>query len=477
MHFKLFICLFLFQMTALCADFFVSPSGNDNNPGTIEAPFLTLQRAQTAVRALPSSAFQNQDVVIFLRGGTYRMQQPLILLPEDSGREGHNVIYQSYPGEMAILSGAIQATGWTFNALLGAYQANVGPCITRQLYVNGRRAERARTTLYPVAFLPNFLGGGIDYIFTNMNPAAWGDPTIWTNQQNIEAIILTQWKMMRVPLNSVVGIPGLGGLITMQEPAWTNSNVNYNIDTNQPGFWSFWQVTWFENALEFLTEPGQWYLDYATGVLSYIPLPGEDINTADVELPLLEALVVGQGTIDNPIHNIRFEGLTFSYATWLGPNSDNGYVADQSGCLLLGTGHLPNYIGHDPNVVPTPGNIQFTFANNIIFYGNIFQHLGAVGLQFYTGCQYNIINSNLFTDISSAAISLGEVAGTGPHPISTSQILKHNLISNNLISTIGAEYSDAAGIFVGFSQKTTISNNSICNVPWSGIAMGWGWGL
>ena len=88
--------------------------------------------------------------------------------------------------------------------------------------------------------------------------------------------------------------------------------------------------------------PGQWYLDYA-GVLYYIPLPGQDIITADVELPVLETLVVGQGTLDNPIHNIRFEGLTFSYATWLGPNSDNGYVSDQSGCLLLGSGHEPNY--------------------------------------------------------------------------------------------------------------------------------------
>lgn len=479
---NLILCLFG-PFSILCAEFtdtnifFVSQNGNDGNPGTQEAPFLTLQRAQAAVRALPSSAFKNQDVYVLLREGTYRMQQPLVLTPEDSGREGHDVVYSSYPGETAILSGAIQARDWTFNAALGAYQSNVGPCQTRQLYVNGTRAVRAQTTPYPVAFLPNFLGGGIDYLFTTMNPAAWNDPTTWTNQKDIEAVIITQWKMMRVPINSVLGIPGLGGLITMQEPAWTNSNVNYSIVTNQPGIWSFWQVTRFENALQFLTQPGQWYLDYSGGILSYIPLPGEDITTADVELPLLETLVVGQGTLENPIHNIRFEGLTFSYATWLGPNSDNGYVADQSGCLLLGAGHQPNYIGHDPNVVPTPGNIQFTFAHNIVFYGNIFQHLGAVGLQLFTGCQHNTIDSNLFTDISSAAISLGEVAGIGPHPSNPKQMLKHNLITNNLIKNVGAEYVDAAGIFVGFTKKTTISHNTISNVPWSGIAMGWGWGL
>ena len=129
---------------------------------------------------------------------------PLYLHPEDSGREGHDVVYSAYPGETVILSGAIQATGWTFDSTLGIYTANLGsPCETRQLYVNGTRAERAQTTPYPVAFLPSFQDGGIEYIVTGSNPAAWNDPTTWTNQQNIEAVIITQWKMMRVPVNSV----------------------------------------------------------------------------------------------------------------------------------------------------------------------------------------------------------------------------------------------------------------------------------
>ena len=467
------------HLTGGCVTFWVSTNGNDAWPGTEEQPFLTLQRARDAVRDLSDNAFKDQDVYVFIEEGTYRLQEPLILSGMDSGRNGYDVVYSAAPNKDPTISGAVQITSsWSlFNAMLGIYRTKIGPYQSRQLYVNGKRAVRARTTAYPAGFLPSWLGGGIEYITTNLNPPAWEDPTTWKNPQNIEAVIQTQWKMMRVPLSAITPSSPTSGLITMQTPAWNNANVYLDSFTLLPGKWSFWQVTWFENTLQFLTEPGQWYLDYSDNYLYYIPLPGEDIFTADVELPILEALIVGQGTIDQPIHNIRFEGLTFAYATWLGSSSNDGYVSDQSGQLLVDSGHPTNIIGHDQNVIPTPGNISFFFASNIGFSGNIFQHLGGVGLQFGYGSQNNTIQSNLFTDISSSAIEIGGVTSTDSHPSDPVFILKNNLISNNLINTVAVEYVDAAGIFVGFTQNTEISQNTIVNVPWSGIAMGWGWGL
>lgn len=473
------------DLSSPCAVFWISTSGNDANPGTREKPFLTLQRAQAAVRSLPSSTFKDQDVYVYIEEGTYRLQEPLVLTSRDSGHHGHDVIWSAAPGGDPIISGAIQITGWSlYDTTLNIYRTKIDPSyVSRQLYVNGNRAQRARTTPYPAGFLPEWTSGsppngGIAYITTTLNPPAWSDPTTWANLQDVEAVILTQWRMMRVPLDTITPYMNpTPGLLTVQQPAWNNANVNFDITTNKPGIWSFWQVTWFENALVFLTQPGQWYLDTSDHYLYYSPLPGEDIFTADVELPLLETLIEGQGAIDHPIHNIRFEGLTFSYATWLGSSSSEGYVADQSGQLLIGPDHSPNYIGHDQNVVPTPGNLPFTFANNIAFYGNIFQHLGAVALQFGYGSSSNKIDSNLFTDISSSAIEIGGATATDSHPSDPAYILKNNRINNNLIDTVCVEYEDAAGIFVGFSQFTTIAQNSIAHVPWSGIAMGWGWGL
>lgn len=96
--------LVLSALEASPSIFYVSPSGSDANPGTEAAPFQTLQQARGAVRALPDSAFQNQDAYILLRGGTYRLQQPLQLNWTDSGRKGNNVIYRAYPGETPVIS-------------------------------------------------------------------------------------------------------------------------------------------------------------------------------------------------------------------------------------------------------------------------------------------------------------------------------------------------------------------------------------
>jgi hypothetical protein len=460
-------------------DFWVSENGCDSNSGSKHSPFRTLQRARDAVRSLPSRAFQYHDVNIYLRGGTYRLKKTLTLTSKDSGRYGHNVIWRAAPGEHPLICGSVHVTGWgLYDASLNIYRAYVGPCQSRQLYVNGKRATRAQTTPYPAAFLPSWTAGGIEFIPTSLNPAAWRDPATWTNPQDIEAVIITQWKMMRVPISSIAPYNSHNnGLIVMQEPAWKNANVYFDSTTNLPGIWSFWQVTRFENAYEFLTEKGQWYLDRKGGWLYYIPLAGEDLSIANVELPLVETLIQGMGTLHSPIRNIQFKGLNFAYATWQDPSGSNGYIADQSGFILVGSNHQPNYVGHDQHVVPSRGNLSFTYAKDILFYGNSFQHLGGVGIHFVTGCRDTVVKSNLFTDISSSAIILGGVSEPDAHPKHYDQTTRNNKITNNLIRSVGVEYVDAAGIFVGFSRKTSVSHNTIVDVPWSGIAMGWGWGL
>lgn len=460
-------------------EFWVSKDGSDSNVGSKQKPFCSLQKAQEAVRSLPHSVFHDHDVTIYIRGGTYRLKKRWNFTSKDSGRYGHQVIWRAAPGEHPFICGSMKVTGWSlYDASRTIYRAYVGHRKSRQLYVDGRRATRAQTTSYPAAFRPSWTNGGIEFIPTSLNPAAWRDPSKWTNPHDIEAVIITQWKMMRVPLASITPYSSPNnGLIVLQEPAWRNANVYYDSTTHSPGIWSFWQVTRFENAYQFLTEAGQWYLDQTNGWLYYIPLPGEDIHKAHFELPLVETLIQGTGTLHAPIQNIQFKGLTFSYATWLGPSSNNGYIADQSSFILVGSNHQPNYIGHDQHVVPSLGNLSFAYAKNILFYGNIFQHLGGVGLHFVTGCHETVVSSNLFTDISSSAIVVGGVSENDARPKHFNQTTRNNQIVNNLIKNVGVEYVDAAGIFVGFSRKTDVKNNTIVDVPWSGIAVGWGWGL
>src|SRR3954452_702135 len=75
---------------------FVAPGGSDAAAGTKASPFATLARAQERVRELTPT--MSSDIVVNLRGGTYRLAAPLALSEAagDSGQNGYRVIYQAY---------------------------------------------------------------------------------------------------------------------------------------------------------------------------------------------------------------------------------------------------------------------------------------------------------------------------------------------------------------------------------------------
>ncbi len=435
--------------------FWVSPSGSDAAPGTRERPFRTLERARSAVRARLSP--QREDIFVNLLDGTYRLKRTFSLAPPDSGNSGYRVIYRSAPAAKPVISGALRVRGWQkYDAARGIYRAKVKVGTrSRQLFVNGRRAVRARGATYP---------NGISRTESGFSDAT-GSMASWGNQTDIEAVTNSQWKMMRCPVAAITGND-----ITMQQPCWTNVNVF-------PYIWSFQTVLRFENAYELLDSAGEWYLDSPGGWLYYKPRVGEKLASADVELPVVERLIDGQGKVDKPIKDITFRGLTFAYATWLTPSGGNGYAADQSGFHLVGAGHQPNLIGHDQSVARTPGNVRFKFSQSVRFIANDFRRLGGVGLDFDTGSQRNSIVGNRFEDISAAGVQVGGVDVEDHHPTLPSQTTRDNRIANNLIARIGVEYQDAPGIFIGFTTHSVVEQNEINYVPWAGIAIGWGWGL
>lgn len=512
--------------TAEAYEFWVSPDGDDSGSGSESAPFRTLEQARDAARALTRPL--DEPVVIYVRGGVYRLEQPLTLDARDSGSPSAPVIYRGIPGETARIWGSVRIDGWTlYDAERGIYVASVAslgaePARSRQFYVNGVRGQRARTRDHPASFVPSFVpdflpippnrddicdpptqqvpvtgSGGIEYVVDPLNPAQWRDPMQWQRQSEIEAVILAQWKSMRVRVARVTKHPGLlkpnSRVIEMQTPGWWNANMFraapvevplFGIDVElfptedgKPALWSFFKVSYFENALAFLDEPGEWYLNEQSQQIFYRPRPGEDLDLIDAELPILEALVEVQGTADAPVKHIRFENLEFAYATWLGPSSPDGYVSDQSGFHVVGEDHLTNFSGHVEQVRRTPGNLRFHFSQNLVFQGNRVLHMGGVGLDAGAGSQQLLIADNRFEDIASAAIQLGGVQKNDARPDTEARTVRNNQIVNNRILHTGQDYFDSAAIFVGFAADTLIANNRIAHVPWSGIALGWGWGL
>lgn len=391
-------------------------------------------------------------VTILLGGGTYRLGRTLVLDSRDS-----RVTWRAAPRAHPVIGGAIRVRGWKLHdRARRIWVAEVPKDVeTRQLYVSGTRATRARGAEYP----PGFTRTPAGFQAPNDSMASWRNPT------GIEAVTLTQWKMMRCPLAGISGDE-----IALEEPCWTNVNVF-------PYLWSFQTLTWLENAYELLDKPGEWYLDGPAGRLYYIPRAGQRLGRADVELPRRQALVDLRGTPAKPVERIRFEHITFAYGTWLAPSGPNGYADDQSGFHLDGAGHQPNLIGHDPDTDRTPGSVRLRYARRISFVHDDFLHLGGVGLDFNTGSKHDSAIGNRFADISSAAIEVGGVAKVDHHPRQRRDITADNVVSNNLIRHTGVEYADSAAIYVGFTARTLVAHNDIADVPWSGIATGWGWGL
>jgi len=94
--------------------FYLSPAGDDTNPGTAERPFRTLERARDALRERRrTEALPDGGAAIVLKGGVYpRLEQSFALTAEDSGTATAPVVYRAAPGERPALRAGHAITGF-----------------------------------------------------------------------------------------------------------------------------------------------------------------------------------------------------------------------------------------------------------------------------------------------------------------------------------------------------------------------------
>jgi hypothetical protein len=428
------------------------------------------------------------DVTVCLHGGTYRLDAPLVLDPRDSGTNGHNVVYIAAAGEQPVISGGVRVAGWRqIDAAKNLWAAPAPAALvnTRQLYVNGVRAQRAHGRV-PVALTQTKTG------YEAAAPVMAG----WRNPQDIEFVYtggntlwseseqgLGAWTEPRCPIASIKGTR-----IVMAQPCWDNSTRRimlppgkFKRTANLVGPASIGKrPSYVENAFELLGPPGQWYFDRTGRTIYYVPREGEDLAKADVEVPLLEALVVGKSTPENPIHHLVFDGLQFSYATWLFPSTNEGFSEIQANYLVTGKGgYAVQGLG---DLAPggtkpfgawtkTPGNVRFSYNHHLAFRNDTFAHLGGAGLDLGDGSQSDVIEGNVFTDISANGLELGGV----DRPLGTDgEITRDNSIRDNHIYAVAIEFHGGIGICVGYAQHTRIEHNQLDHLPYSGISIGWG---
>jgi hypothetical protein len=460
---------------------YASPSGSGSSCSAGQPCSVT--GAQTAVRSMAGS--MSGDIVVQLADGVYRMTSPLTFTAADSGTGGHTVVWQAASSAHPVISGAKAVTGWTVaDSSKNIWRASVGAGLdTRQLYVNGAEATRARTAVNRSDFTATTAGLKFtNSALTYLNNVA--------NQGRVEVEAVNSFTDRYSPVQTISG-----NLLTMQQPAWNNNTFGYDTFTSpfRAG------PMYVENAYEFLDSPGEWYVNTSTGTLYYIPLAGQSMSTADVEFPVLQSLVDVGGSYASPAHNITFSGITFTGTSWLGPSSSQGYADQQTGAYLSGTWARPSdaltscqsgcqqFEATRPSWSQMPAAVQVSAANSITFTGDQFVNLGqtamgigndanahtsGVGL----GAGSITVTHSTFDLDSAGAIVAGGVRADAHHPGDSRMINQNITISNNLVHDMGLDYRGIASFLPTYVTNATISHNEVYNMPYSGISVGFGWG-
>jgi len=490
----------LLLAAAVATVFHVAPTGSDSNTGDAGHPFGSLEKAQQAVRAA-NAADAADDIVVRLASGTYRLVRPLVFSSADGGRNGHHVEWAAEPGASPVISGAIAVSGWKlFDRGRHIYVADVPVGLdSRQLWVDDQLARRAAIEIPRSAV--EFSAEGMTLVAGTdaatraaVPPPVAGDLERLPDQKRIE-VEGTGWFTDRFsPVESISG-----RTLRMQQPAWKNNTWGYDTLNNPYGPEA--AHLFLVNSLQFLTQPGQWYLDPAHGKLYLRPRGGTNIEHVRVELPRLSSLLAIGDSLDSPVADLTFRGIRFSHTTWLGPSTNIGYASQQSGAYLAKV--LADYpqdaltrckwgcpefehLRNEWNQIPAA--IQVAAAKRITFDQNVFAHLGQYALGIGNDSNANLtgaglgaagifVTRNVFTDLAGGAILAGGVQRDAHHPSDPRQLNTQLSVINNRIRAVSKDYRDHSAVLSTYVEGALILHNDIADVPYDAIDIGYGWGI
>lgn len=419
------------------------------------------------------------DICLHLEAGTYNLNQPIIIRPEDNGT-------RIVADGNAVISGGVKISGWKKEGkyyVASVPDFNGRPLEFRQMWVNGKKAVRARDV---EDFEDMFRIRNIDKAKETLYVPAEAVKKIM-NAQYAEMVLHEMWCVANLRIKDIK-IQGDSAAVTFHQP---ESHVHFMHPWPSPmvttdGHNSPFYLT---NAKELLDAEGEWYLDTKASKLYYIPRKGENMKSAEVIVPAVETLLKVEGTPDNPVKDVTFEGVTFSHATWMRP-SVSGHAPLQAGMYMIEAYKLrpkmnrPNgdhKLDNQGWVGRPAAAVSLNCAENVSFSKCTFEHNASTGLDYHLYIKGGSVDRCTFSDIGGNGILAGSFGPEGheahlPYDPADGRIICTDLnITNNLITDVTNEDWGCVGIGAGFVKDIKICNNEISDVSYTGISMGWGW--
>ncbi|UYI72519.1 MAG: right-handed parallel beta-helix repeat-containing protein [Bacteroides xylanisolvens] len=478
----------------LAGEIWISPKGSDFNDGTRQSPKATLTSALRQAREWRRTEDNRIQggITIYMEGGTYAFHEPVFIRPEDSGTKESPTTIRSIGNEKVILSGGISINGWKKQGKVWVADVpafNGRPLDFRQLWVNGKKAVRARDV---EDFEKMNRICSVDEKNEILYVPAVSIRRLIDNKGNLKAkyaemVLHQMWCVANLRIRSVE-VQGDSAAIRFHQP---ESRIQFEHPWPRPmvttdGHNSAFYLT---NARELQDVPGEWYHDIDARKVYYYPREGEKMQEAEVIVPTVETLVRVEGTLDRPVCHIRFEKITFSYTTWMRP-SEKGHVPLQAGMYLTDGYRIDpkmqrNYLNHPLDNQGWLGRpaaaVRVAAARQIDFERCRFEHLGSTGLDYEEAVQGGVVRGCLFRDIAGNGLLVGSFSPAAhethlPYdPADRREVCTQQQINNCYFTEIGNEDWGCLAIAAGYVGDINIEHNEISEVPYSGISLGWGW--